>query len=146
IGGDGTLHETANGLYRAGSSIPLGCIPAGSGNDFARTFGIPSDPESALEVILRDPNPVNIDLIRYEDRIAIDSAGAGFDGTIARITNSSKYKRWLNKLRLGKLSYIWSLLRVLTTFPPVRASITIDGTSHSFERVWLITAANIPYF
>jgi YegS/Rv2252/BmrU family lipid kinase len=50
IGGDGTLHEVANGIL--GMDIPLGYIPAGTGNDFARSTGIPHDPVRALERIL----------------------------------------------------------------------------------------------
>ena len=46
IGGDGTAREIAEGL--CGSACVLGIVPAGTGNDFARTFSLPVDPDDAL--------------------------------------------------------------------------------------------------
>src|SRR5438477_9991542 len=40
VGGDGTVHEVANGLLRSDSDAALGVIPAGSGNDFAKLIGV----------------------------------------------------------------------------------------------------------
>ena len=52
VGGDGTLHETLNGLIKANSSLPLAYIPASSGNDFARGYGLSQDPMTALQQVL----------------------------------------------------------------------------------------------
>ena len=49
VGGDGTVHEAANGLL--GSQTELGIIPRGTGTDFVRTFGIPTRLDKAVEVI-----------------------------------------------------------------------------------------------
>ncbi len=48
-GGDGTLHLVANGMV--GTDVPLGIIPRGTGNDFARGLGLPLEPEAALEIV-----------------------------------------------------------------------------------------------
>ena len=53
IGGDGTAFETAQGLL--GWECALGVIPAGTGNDFAKTLGSPLTPEEALEFVLSHP-------------------------------------------------------------------------------------------
>ena len=55
VGGDGTIHEVANGLLAEGGeavSTALAVVPLGTGNDFYRMVGAPSDPESALDVLL----------------------------------------------------------------------------------------------
>lgn len=146
VGGDGTLHETANGLHRAAGDKPLGFIPSGSGNDFARGMGLPADPLAALDVVLARPRLRRIDLIRSPERISLGAAGAGFDASVARATNASGYKRWLNRLRLGKLAYVLTMIHVLLRYRPGRVTVTVDGETHAFDRVWLITVANIPYF
>lgn len=52
VGGDRTLHEVVNGM--AGGIQRLGIIPAGTGNDFARSLNIPSDAEDAMEVLIQE--------------------------------------------------------------------------------------------
>jgi diacylglycerol kinase (ATP) len=41
VGGDGTIHEVANGLLASRCDVPLGLVPSGHGSDFVRTAGIP---------------------------------------------------------------------------------------------------------
>lgn len=52
-GGDGTLHEMINGLLRSGSKLPIGYIPTGSANDFAKTLSISPIPVHAAFSIVR---------------------------------------------------------------------------------------------
>ena len=80
VGGDGTVNEVVNGL--AGSTTPLGIIPLGTANDFARQIGIPDDPREALELILAG-NSTPIDTISVNDRhfVNVSTGGLGADVT-----------------------------------------------------------------
>jgi diacylglycerol kinase (ATP) len=160
VGGDGTVHEVANGIFRANAVIsdtsdtptnpsikPLGYIPAGSGNDYARGHNIPMQPLLALEVILSQTLNIRcIDLIKMNDRIAVNSVGVGFDGRIARVTNEASYKKLFNQFKLGRLSYVLSLVRVLFTYRTCSVTLTIDGKRSSASKVWFIATANIPFY
>jgi diacylglycerol kinase (ATP) len=143
IGGDGTIHEVANGLID--SNIPLGVIPAGSGNDFARALDIPMDYKKALERILMGKQR-KIDIGRIGKDYYVSVAGIGFDGKVAEVNNASKYKQWLNFFKLGGLSYGFSFLHVLLKYRPVNIEIKVDGKNFIFFNVWLIAIANIPNY
>ncbi len=143
IGGDGTLHEVANGL--AGSEIPLGSIPAGSGNDFARGLHIPQQSEQALEKALSgQKRKIDIALINHE--IFISVAGIGFDAQVAKVTNQAKYKKWLNRLGLGAFCYVFSFFKVLFCYQPTEVRLVIDGREHTFTDVWLVAVANTQFY
>ncbi|TVZ78840.1 YegS/Rv2252/BmrU family lipid kinase [Aeribacillus composti] len=140
VGGDGTIHDVANGLIN--SNIPLGVIPAGSGNDFARALDIPKDYKKALKRILMGKQR-KIDIGRIGNEYFITVMGIGFDGKVAEINNGSKYKNWLNVIRLGNLSYGLSFLHVLLKYRPVSIQLMVDGEKLVFCNVWLIAIANI---
>jgi diacylglycerol kinase (ATP) len=146
VGGDGTVNEVINGICESGISCPFGHVPAGSGNDFARGHNLPSDPLQALERILAAGKQKRIDLLRFNGRLAVNAVGAGFDGQVAKTTNEAGYKRWLNRVKLGMLSYVISMLRVLFSYQPCRVVLTVDGKQEQLENVWLIAVANIPNY
>lgn len=82
MGGDGTINEVANGLL--GSDAILGVIPAGTGNDFIRMLGIPSNPMQAIDTLL-DGGPRSIDLGQVDDgRCFVNGLGIGLDAQVAR--------------------------------------------------------------
>ncbi|MBM7618163.1 YegS/Rv2252/BmrU family lipid kinase [Bacillus tianshenii] len=143
IGGDGTIHGVANAL--AYKNVPLGIIPAGSGNDFARSLQIPKDHEGALNRILTG-KVKTMDLGKVGQEYFITIAGIGFDGKVAKVTNESKMKKLLNKMSLGSLSYIYSLIKVLITYQPTTLTIKIDERIHRFSEVWMISVANLPFY
>ncbi|GGE19374.1 diacylglycerol kinase [Marinithermofilum abyssi] len=138
VGGDGTVHEVGNGLV--GSIMPMGFIPAGSGNDFALAHRIPANPGQALERILQH-QVRRVDTADIDGKTMIGFAGIGFDGRVAEAVNLSSFKRWL-----GKLNYIWGALRVLRSFEPAQVSVSIDGKKIDVGGVWLIAVANNPYY
>ncbi len=151
VGGDGTLGEAAAGLLEAGARVPLGHLPAGSGNDFARAMGIPPNDVKTLAKWLDAGalQPLDALLIETPGRaggVAVCSVGAGFDGKVAQVTNRAAYKKWLNRFRLGAFAYFLSVLRVLLTYRPGRVRLTVDGRTFEYENVWLVTVTNIPYF
>ncbi|KQL46896.1 hypothetical protein AN963_18585 [Brevibacillus choshinensis] len=146
VGGDGTVHEVVNGMYQTGKGCLLGHVAAGSGNDFSRGHSLSNDPIQAIERIMSDKREKVIDLLKINGRLAVNSVGAGFDGEVAKTTNEASYKKWLNRFKLGKVAYIWSVIRVLCTYRPCPVTLTVDGKVIPFERAWLITIANIPNY
>ncbi|QFT90488.1 Putative lipid kinase YtlR [Bacillus sp. THAF10] len=143
IGGDGTIHEVINGLVY--KNIPLGVIPSGSGNDYARSMNIPFAPHKALERILTF-EAKKIDIGKAGDRYFLSIAGMGFDGKVAEVTNASSSKSFLNKIRLGSLAYIVNIFKVLFTYQPSDVVVNIDGNERIYKDVWLIAMANLPYY
>lgn len=81
-GGDGTVHHVLNGLVGTGAS--LGVLPIGTGNDFARSFGVPRDPADAAARVL-DGDAVAADLIEVNGRFfgTVGVLGVGADSAIA---------------------------------------------------------------
>ena len=75
VGGDGTFYEILNGMD---TSIPIGFIPAGTGNDFVRTLGIGTDIDECLDNILNN-EPRYVDYLQVNDRRAFNVVGSGFD-------------------------------------------------------------------
>ena len=120
IGGDGTITEAAAGLH--GTRTALGVIPSGTGNDFIKTAGIPSDWEAALELILTKPaRPVDCGAIN--DRFFINVCGAGFD--VMTLDFAEKAKKYVH----GLLPYLYGVLRAIAAFRPAQMHIEIaEGT------------------
>ena len=75
-GGDGTINEVASALVK--KNIPLGIIPAGSGNGLATNLGIPKDIDKAIEII-KSNNIHTIDVGRVEDNYFFSNVGFGID-------------------------------------------------------------------
>jgi diacylglycerol kinase (ATP) len=152
VGGDGTLHEVMNGVMD-NQDIILGFIPGGSGNDFSRGFHIPADPIEALNAMIRlmkkeapmiDTGKINLD--DGNEHYFINNMGAGFDALISYEVNQSRLKGLLNKLRLGRLVYVFILLKKLFTYHCSTISIMIDGKKHIFENTWFVTVSNQPFY
>lgn len=90
-GGDGTLNLVANAL--AGTDVPLGVVPCGSANDFARSLALPLDVARALEVI-RAGDAARMDLGRVNDRYFLNVASLGMSADIARAIAPERKRRW----------------------------------------------------
>ena len=136
IGGDGTAYEVACGLMNTG--VPMGIIPAGTGNDFIKTVSIPKKPMEALEFILtHDARPVDVGGLN--DRLFLNVCGTGFDVTVLDYTLAAK------KYCRGLLPYLIGLIRGIAHYKPVYVRFTVDG--HTEEREVLICSiANGRYF
>ena len=103
-GGDGTLHLVVNGLMDAGddanSRPALGVLPLGTGNDFARTLGIPLGDVPACVACVADGPRHRIDLIRYEHSgaggsgYAVNVCAGGFAGTVGEVLTDELKATW----------------------------------------------------
>lgn len=97
VGGDGTVNEVASALY--GTGVVMGILPLGTGNDLARTLGLPTEPLEALDVVLNGQvRPMDAGMAN--DCFFINAAGYGFDVDV--LQRVEKYKKRLN----GMLPYL----------------------------------------
>lgn len=136
IGGDGTAFEVACGLMNTG--IPLGIIPAGTGNDFIKTVGLPKKPLAALDFILtHQPRPVDVGGLN--DRLFLNVCGTGFDVTVLDYTLAAK------KYCRGILPYLIGLIRGIVHYKPVHVRFTVDGETEERD-VLICSVANGRYF
>ncbi|MDI3256688.1 MAG: diacylglycerol kinase family lipid kinase [Kyrpidia sp.] len=133
VGGDGTIHEVIQGL--AGSSVALGILPAGTGNDLARYFGIKKGHKAVRQ--LKDAVRQQVDLVRMADGVFVNIAGTGFDAWVARHVNDSSWlKRW------GPLGYVISVGIQLLCFRPQTVQIEVDGQIHTYRSAWMVALGN----
>lgn len=118
MGGDGTVNEVANGLL--GTNATLGVIPAGTGNDFVRVMGIPSDPLAALDVLTRGTER-QIDVGRVaEDRYFVNGVGIGIDAQVARDVLA------MERLR-GAPAYLYAAAKEVFRFPAFDVRLEAEG-------------------
>lgn len=147
FGGDGTMREIAAAAAGAGGLI-VASMPNGSGNDYARAFTSFSTAQE-LRSFLRNPSTQATDigeLCGNPAQFFVSSSGIGFDAAVARAVNASQAKRWLNKVRLGKLAYYLFVVSTLMTFKTFNLRVETENDSLSYKRVWLATVSNQPYF
>ena len=142
LGGDGTMNEVLQGVIDW-DNVDIGYIPTGSSNDFARSIGYPKKPEEQLEAILSCNKPMLLDIGQLTYLDAKDDAGnpltvtrrfdvscgIGFDAAVCEeaMHSESGSKQLLNKLGLGKLTYLSIALKHLLVSTGVSVSYTIDG-------------------
>lgn len=130
LGGDGTVNEALQGIPDP-SGIILGYIPTGSSNDLARDLNIPTSPTAALDLILHSGTACLMDLgtVTYEDgkkrRFAV-SCGIGFDAAVCEEALRSKAKKVLNKIGLGKLTYLSIALKQLFAAKAISGKLILD--------------------
>ena len=126
-GGDGSLHAVISALYRRHelSQRTLGLIPLGTGNDFARTLGIPLDPAEAATALL-DGSPRRMDLIIDElGEVVVNSVHAGASAQASR--RGARWKERLGPFGVGILGYPIGAAMAALRPPFVRLRIEADG-------------------
>jgi YegS/Rv2252/BmrU family lipid kinase len=133
-GGDGTISEVASAL--AFDEVPLGIIPAGSGNGLARELGVSPRPERAIADALQAvPRPM--DLGELDGHLFANIAGIGFDAHIA--------SRFATATRRGFIGYAGITARALTSYVPQHYRVTTGGVETA-HRAILVTIANSAQF
>ena len=133
IGGDGTAVEVARGLI--GTPAALGVIPAGTGNDFIKTLGLPKDPLAALDFVLAHPAR-DTDVGDVNGRLFLNEIGTGFDVTV--LDFAQKAKRFCR----GLLPYLYGVIRTLFHFRGIQLSYAMDGGEMVTKDVFVIAVAN----
>lgn len=145
IGGDGSLNQTVTFLEKYNVDNFLGYIPSGSGNDFARTNGIPVKAEKALAHLFGVTEPRERSIIHAtqgeENHYAVNSLGIGIDGLVNHMISEGSRKKML-----GPLSYISGLLNAFVEQDKFPMTVKVDDGVYTFDNVQLALVANNPYF
>ncbi|WP_101926110.1 MULTISPECIES: lipid kinase [Luteimonas] len=123
-GGDGTLGACVDAI--AASGLPMGVLPLGTANDFARSLGIPVDLASALGVIAR-AHAFHVDLGVANGHAYLNVASVGFSAELAAALTAENKKRW------GKLGYAITAAKLLAGSKVFDAAITHDGAVERFH-------------
>lgn len=138
-GGDGVV-SLATDLC-AGTGTAVGILPAGTGNDAARSLGIPRSGDAALEVLLQcEPRPVDTLRLTEPDRHLLGNVLGALDARIAH--RATRLPR-----RLGAATYTLAALVEIALLPrqePLHYRLTVDGEPFEVDAL-VVVAANLPY-
>ena len=118
-GGDGTVSDVAEGLI--GGEIPLGIIPVGTANVFARELELPLTLAEACALLVGQHAISQIDAMKARDKYFVLQIGIGLDSLMIRDTERDA------KRRFGRAAYIWTALTRLVGYQPVRFTVVADG-------------------
>jgi diacylglycerol kinase (ATP) len=140
-GGDGTLNEVVNGLGTFARNVHIGIVPLGTGNDFARTLGLPARVDENIDLI-RQHKTTLIDLVRVRSqrsRYFVNVSTGGFSGIVdSKITPQIK-QSW------GPLAYIRGAAAALTDLHYYKTQIVLDDRERLSEEVLDVVIANGRY-
>lgn len=106
-GGDGTLDEVVTGCMKCGCDTPIGYIPCGTTNDFAKSLGIPKDPiRAAKRIVKYQPQPIDVGSFNGDFFVYVAAFGAFTDVTY---TTPQEYKNYF-----GHMAYVIEGIKSVT--------------------------------
>ncbi|NRQ50700.1 diacylglycerol kinase [Aeromicrobium stalagmiti] len=136
VGGDGALHGVLD--HVADSDLVFGLIPAGTGNDTARSLGIPvKDVDAAIDLIVAG-HVRTIDLARTDEAYVATVVASGFDSKVNERANAMTWPR-------GNMRYNIAIVAELRAFQPLPFTLTLDGVTIEREAM-LVAVGNGPSF
>lgn len=152
VGGDGTAQEVLNGLMVAGvgpdgGPPAFGLVPGGTGNDLARSLGLPLTLMEALTVALGESTrPMDLAQASHdgETRYFAAAGGTGFDAQVA-FTMGGKRARW----QRGRAGYVLSAVNELRRYKNRTLSlrlVTDAGVRKVDGKFLFVVFANTPYY
>jgi diacylglycerol kinase (ATP) len=136
VGGDGALHGVLE--HVADSDLVFGLVPAGTGNDTARSIGIPvKDVDAAVDLVVAG-HVRTIDLARTDEAFVATVIASGFDSLVNERANAMTWPR-------GNMRYNLAILAELRSFRPLEFTLTLDGRTIEREAM-LVAVGNGPSF
>ena len=140
-GGDGTLNEVLNGIGENTKDVRVGLLPLGTGNDFGRTIGIPTDLDLAMDVVETAATRA-IDLVRVtsdEVRYFVNVSAGGFSGLVDEKLTPEMKKTW------GPLAYLRSAAAALPDLRAYRTTLAFDNDESLMLDLYNVVVANGRY-
>jgi diacylglycerol kinase (ATP) len=136
VGGDGALHDVLDLV--AGTDLLFGLIPAGTGNDTARSLGIPvKDVDAAIDIVVTG-HVRTIDLARTGATDVATVIASGFDSKVNERADAMSWPR-------GNMRYNLAIVAELRSFEPLAFTLTLDDTTIEREAM-LVAVGNGPSF
>jgi YegS/Rv2252/BmrU family lipid kinase len=126
-GGDGTVSAVINGVV--GTAIPLGIIPAGTGNLLAHELDIPLEIKDAVALIAGIHKLRKIDAMRIGKRAYILNISLGASAAVVNDTSPE------NKKRFGRIAYFWTVLSKLFTLRQRYLTVSVDGKALKYHAI-----------
>lgn len=139
VGGDGTWGNVANAILDSGAPVRLGLAAAGTGNDFAKTLGVPATDFDATARLAVEGGDTTIDVGRIENRYFLNVTGFGFD---TAVLEDVERIRWLG----GKALYMYSALRQLFGYRGIPVQIASPAGTRGRRQCLMLIIANGRYF
>jgi diacylglycerol kinase (ATP) len=129
LGGDGTFQALLNAVA-GDTTVSIGVLPAGGGNDLASVLGLPLDPVKAAEMILADGEAVALDAARVRtadgaERLYMGGGGMGLDAEAARFAGGI-----YRKMR-GRSRYLLSAICALGKFHGINVRVSLEGAEQT---------------
>src|SRR6266404_1264442 len=138
-GGDGTLNGVVNGLATDAKNVRIGIVPLGTGNDFARTLGLPFSIEHNID-ILRSAKTKRIDLVRVKskkrERYFVNVSAGGFSGMVGEKMTPKIKRTW------GPLAYIRGAAAALPKLHAYHTQILLDDNEQLSAELYNVVVAN----
>jgi diacylglycerol kinase (ATP) len=137
-GGDGTLNEVVNGLGMFGRKKLVGLVPLGTGNDFARTLGLPASIEDNIDV-LRAGKTKRMDIVRVKSkrlRYFVNVSAGGFSGIVNEKMTRQIKRTW------GPLAYIRGAAAALPNMHAYKTEIVLDDDERLSADLYNVLVAN----
>lgn len=136
VGGDGALHAVLD--HVADSPLIFGLVPAGTGNDTARSLGIPTnDVDAAVDIIIAS-HVRTVDLARADEAYVATVIASGFDSKVNERANAMSWPR-------GNMRYNIAIVKELSAFQPLPFRLVLDGRTLDREAM-LVAIGNGPSF
>lgn len=147
VGGDGTVHTIVNAMVELmrhdpeGPPMLFGQLPAGTGQDFARTLNVPGKLEDAVQWLASvQPRPLDLGTVVYDKNKChfLNIASVGISGEVDSQVNRIKNRRpWTYKL---------AAIRAMLSYTPPVMTVKVDGELWYQGRSWMVVIANGIYF
>lgn len=137
-GGDGTLNEVVNAAARSRGKIRVGLMPLGTGNDFARTLGLPFSIDENID-ILRAGKTSRLDIVRVRSsgtRYFINVSAGGFSGVVGQKMTPEIKRTW------GPLAYIRGAAAALPKLQGYKTRLVLDNSEQFSSCLYNVVVAN----
>ena len=150
LGGDGTLSEVINGIMRAEltpeqrAKIQFGLMPRGTGNDFARHWGLNKDFKRSMDIFFQGHSkPIDVGCVTYwrnnipHHRYFINSLGFGIEPMACRYAENLKYY-----IGSHHVNYLFALIWSLTKYKNPHLRLDVDDKTVVEGKMFVTSIAN----